>query len=328
MPEDTNETKFQRVLEMFAERRDRLVIGLVAGEAFLTDNWAMLLRHHLQDYNDLPSIDIVVDSIGGDVGAAYSVVELLRTHAKSFTAVVPRFAMSAATLICMGADEILVDECSKLGPLDAQIPQNKGGGYDFSSALSPFSALEQLREFTLESQDLVMKLIMNRTTMTPHEAMNHASNLVEAMTRPLFSQLDPEKLGEYSRALVVAKEYATRLLSRYSKLSPIAQQRLIEKMVYDYPSHDFIIDYTEMVELELPVVLAPSDERGLLRSLFYILQQGNIENRFYIANPPRPVPPPSPKPTGRESGGRNARVQPGSNGAATRSNVKRTTLKS
>lgn len=45
----------------------------------------------------------------------------LRGHPARVSAIVPHYAMSGATLICLAADEIVMDPHSVLGPLDPQI---------------------------------------------------------------------------------------------------------------------------------------------------------------------------------------------------------------
>ncbi len=49
---------------------------------------------------------LVIDSGGGYAQAAFQIANLFRRHAGGFTAVVPRYAKSAATLLTLGADEI------------------------------------------------------------------------------------------------------------------------------------------------------------------------------------------------------------------------------
>ena len=66
-------------------------------------------------------IALIVDSPGGEGRSAYSLARLLQRHCDGWTAVVPRYAKSAATLLVMGADRIYMGRDAELGPLDAEL---------------------------------------------------------------------------------------------------------------------------------------------------------------------------------------------------------------
>jgi len=68
------------------------------------------------------NLDLVVVSPGGDGTAAEKILGLCRRYCtKQLRVVVPLYAKSAATLLALGADEILMGETSELGPIDAQV---------------------------------------------------------------------------------------------------------------------------------------------------------------------------------------------------------------
>ncbi|MYA51859.1 MAG: serine protease [Chloroflexi bacterium] len=61
-------------------------------------------------------LDLIVHSPGGSAEAAEAIVEYLRTRFKHVRAFVPLAAMSAATMIALSADEIVMGDHSQLGP--------------------------------------------------------------------------------------------------------------------------------------------------------------------------------------------------------------------
>lgn len=65
-------------------------------------------------------LDLLVHSPGGSAEAAESVVEYLRTRFAHIRVFVPVAAMSAATMLALGADEIVMGAHSQLGPIDPQ----------------------------------------------------------------------------------------------------------------------------------------------------------------------------------------------------------------
>jgi Serine dehydrogenase proteinase len=65
-------------------------------------------------------LDLFLHSPGGIADAAEQISEYLRTRFDHIRAVVPLYAMSAATMLALSADEILMGAHSQLGPIDPQ----------------------------------------------------------------------------------------------------------------------------------------------------------------------------------------------------------------
>lgn len=65
-------------------------------------------------------VDLFLHSPGGSAEAAESLLEYLRTRFDHIRVIVPVAAMSAATMLALGADEILMGAHSQLGPIDPQ----------------------------------------------------------------------------------------------------------------------------------------------------------------------------------------------------------------
>jgi hypothetical protein len=65
-------------------------------------------------------LDLILHSPGGSAEAAESIVEYLRTRFDHIRVIVPIAAMSAATMVALGADEIVMGAHSQLGPIDPQ----------------------------------------------------------------------------------------------------------------------------------------------------------------------------------------------------------------
>jgi hypothetical protein len=239
-----------------------------------------------------PELDVLIHSGGGDINSAFKIVELLRLHAEKVYACVPIAAKSAATLICLGCDVICIDELGELGPLDTQIlEEKKGGKAEFASALNPFKTLEQLQKFSLETFDTGVKMVATRSGLDLDECIKHAIDFVGVTTGPLFSKLDPEKLGEYSRALAVGKDYAERIIRRYKKWEPQKTQDLVERLVHGYPSHDYIIDYHELREMGLAVQMLSTQEMDACNAFIQKLLSDGDQICFCEPMPPAPEKP-------------------------------------
>ena len=69
-------------------------------------------------------LNVIVDSGGGDIDAAYNLAMLFRKYGSTeLTFIIPRWAKSAATLLVCAGDRILMTPVAELGPLDPQITE-------------------------------------------------------------------------------------------------------------------------------------------------------------------------------------------------------------
>lgn len=97
-------------LQAFVDARNRPAMF------FFTDSpmWRpdVIAMHEEVRGRRFEEIDLVIHSGGGSIHAAYQVVELLRLHSKRLNACVPFWAKSAATLLCLGADEMRLTQAS------------------------------------------------------------------------------------------------------------------------------------------------------------------------------------------------------------------------
>lgn len=88
-------------------------------------------------------VDVILHSPGGFVEAAEGIVDLLRRRFDDVRFIVPAYAKSAATMMVMSGDQILLDEDAELGPIDPQMHTPNG--------IVPAEAIkEQFRKATAE----------------------------------------------------------------------------------------------------------------------------------------------------------------------------------
>lgn len=68
-------------------------------------------------------LTLILDAPGGDGLAAERIIQICKSYSKKdFETIVPARAKSAATMVCLGADRILMSPTSELGPIDPQVP--------------------------------------------------------------------------------------------------------------------------------------------------------------------------------------------------------------
>jgi ClpP class serine protease len=87
-----------------------------------------IFTHHLDSIGEINKISVFLYTQGGETLAAWSIANLVRQFCKSLEIIVPSKALSAGTLMCLGADSIIMTKQATLGPIDPSVntPLNPG----------------------------------------------------------------------------------------------------------------------------------------------------------------------------------------------------------
>jgi hypothetical protein len=170
------------------------------------------------------SLDVLVDSGGGDIDAAYNLAQLFRQFGDdSLTFIVPRWAKSAATLLVCAGDRILMTPVAELGPVDPQITQ--------------MNALERrLESFSPLHIESTLALIRDEYKTGNKEL---ADGLMQRLQFPLT-------LGSFKKTLDLGKQYLVKLLStRMLKNSDKDAREVARELTEGYPDHGYCINVEE-----------------------------------------------------------------------------------
>ena len=143
---------------------------------------------------DPPNLDVMVHSPGGLAEATESIVQQLRGKYTSIRFIIPSFAKSAATMLAMSGDEILMSKDSELGPIDPQFVTAYG--------VSPAEAiLEQFQKAQTELQHDPGKLPSWMPILSPlgpsllvdcAHAIELSKSLVKNWTKTYMLAEDPD----------------------------------------------------------------------------------------------------------------------------------------
>lgn len=212
-------------------------------------------------------VALVIESPGGYARDAFSIARMLCRHAGGFLAVVPSYAKSAATLLALGAERILMGADAEFGPLDAQLWDTERE--ERTSALDEVQALERLHSVALEQLDETMMLMMSGAQKRTEVMLPIACRFVSDTMAPLLEKIDTVHYAKQSRVLKVAEDYAERLLLPHH--GPKAAADIANQLVNGYPEHGFVIDREEMTQLMGVDLEPPEDAREPIQRLDEIL---------------------------------------------------------
>ncbi len=238
-----------------------------------------LQRKNIIGDNIKDKIILVLNSPGGDIDSAYLLCQLLRSHCKKFEIVVPLWAKSAATLLCLSADKTLMTPIAELGPLDVQV--REPGEVYFKGALDDYQAIMHVRREAFSAFDHAVQLILHGSGgMAIRDILKPAADFVSSLVSPLYSQIDPVKLGKRARELDIGYQYAISVLRKYCKLEEDLCCQVANRIVYDYPSHSFTIDFDELKSLHINVELIEHYYFDMLIAILFKLPDFNLIGSF------------------------------------------------
>ncbi len=217
-----------------------------------------------RDHRSADTAFLLIATYGGDPHAAYRLGRTLQRYYEKIIACVPGRCTSGGTLIVLGAHTLTMSEFGILGPLDIQI-QKSDELFEWTSGLTVEATLTALRE---QSQIMFRKILFDLKTgsngrITLRTAMETATNLTIGMLGPLFSQIDPLRLGEDGRSTRIMVEYGERLAEHGKNARPEA----VQSLVAGYPSHNFEIDRDEARKLFHNVTELGEEEEALITFL-------------------------------------------------------------
>lgn len=257
--------------ELQVSRGGRLLIAYITStrlghDVQIADDAFRLIYEHLEQAKGLAEngVDLFIHSNGGSGTVPWRIVSLVRQYSKSLAVLVPHQAFSAATLIALGANEIVMHKMGCLGPIDPSVtnvfnPPHPG-------------APGQLAPISVEDVTAFFKLVKDEVGIT------HEDELVQALTA-LTEKIHPLALGNVQRSHSQSRLLARKLL-RQHMLSE-SQEHEIELLIDTLKSnlfyHGHPINRAEAKnDLKLKIV-EPSEQQETLMWDLYLQYEEDLK---------------------------------------------------
>jgi hypothetical protein len=211
--------------------------------AMIAEDAVRPLYEHLLSIGKNTKIDLFLYSRGGDVSVPWRIVSMFREFCDEFSVLIPYKAHSAATLISLGADKIVMGKKAELGPIDPLLVKGVMG----ESAVPPPA------EISVEDVNSYITFLKERANITDQSALMQLVSI-------LANYLTPLTLGSVNRQNSHIRLVARKLLT-YKREKPEEAKinSIIETLTEKIYSHGHAIGRKEAQEIGLPVEI-PSDE--------------------------------------------------------------------
>jgi hypothetical protein len=154
-----------------------------------------------------PNIDIFLHSPGGLVEAAEVIVKMLRGSFVSVRFIIGNSAKSAATMMALASDSILMHDKSELGPIDPQIRLLGTTGVRFAPAHNILEGFRKAKESIKEEGAPVIPAyvpLLNQYSLDILELCNNATELSKRLAKEWltsYMRLDDQKAIEITEYL-------------------------------------------------------------------------------------------------------------------------------
>jgi hypothetical protein len=240
---ETSESSTKTSPDKFADGHDFLIINSPMEEDVFTKLIGCVSSRKAKTNKNLV---LTLVTYGGSADAAYRIGRYLQSVYDNITVFIPSSCKSAGTLLAIAGHSIVMSPFGELGPLDVQLRQ-KDEIFARRSGLDTRSALEDLRTHTFELFEHFMLGIIDHSggSISFKVAADISARTASDIVGKIYEQINSDSLGQDFRYLNVATKYCERLNKRGGNIKETGIQRLI----HEYPSHDFVIDAEEAKEI-------------------------------------------------------------------------------
>jgi hypothetical protein len=243
-----------------SRRRGSRVIAYITGDrgnvnTRIAPDVLPVFHRHLKSLPALERLDLFLYSRGGDVLTPWRLVHLIREFASEFAVLIPFRAYSAGTLICLGADELVMGVMGELGPIDPSVV----------NAFNPKDPGNPAARLPVNVEDVYSFLALAREVA----GIGKEDDCEKAFLL-LAEKIHPLALGNVHRNYLLVRSLAQKLLSLRRKPPPPEQVRhIVDSLTEKLYAHNHMIPRREAAtKIGLAVTYPDPELEILLWQLF------------------------------------------------------------
>lgn len=215
--------------------------------------------------NDIKEIDFMIISNGGDPITSLRIISILRERFDKISVVVPYVAYSAATILALGADEILMHPCSNLGPVDPQLSISKSNIIGQNSDI--YFGSEDIRNY--------IEFLKNDVGITDQEYL--ASAIAN-----LSTEVGAIQIGSAKRSQQLSLSLSQKMLKTHLPNENTATD-IAQKLNSSFYHHGYAVSRKEAKDIGLPIAKPVPEIESLMWSIWQdYSKELNADKEFNI----------------------------------------------
>jgi hypothetical protein len=245
--------RIEIIKEIEAQRNSKMICYLTSLRpglnAQMGEDAIRAFFEHLQLLPTVPveKLDIFICSNGGNGVVPWRLMSLLREYANHVAVLIPYRAYSAATMLALGANEILMHPFAEMGPIDPTV----------SNEFNPVDPVTHQRQ-GISVEDVKAYISFIKDTI----GIRHEDELIKAV-EILASNVHPLALGNVERFLAQSRMIARKLLEMHTdesnkhKLTDIIETLTSKLYFHGHPisRHEASVELGLNVSVDLPPAL-------------------------------------------------------------------------
>lgn len=197
----------------------------------------------------IDEIDVFIMSFGGDVTVPLPLIYLIREYARAVNVLVPAECFSAATMIALGADQIVMTPLGQLTPIDPTV------NHPMNPASNEIIELPALQDGTKQRRlvGVEVEQIFSYLSLARDKAEITNDHDFARVFEKLADFVHPLTLGEVHRIHTLIRLLARRLLGLHSRSSKEIEA-IVGALTEKLYTHGYRISRFEAArDLKLPV---------------------------------------------------------------------------
>lgn len=206
-----------------------------------------IFRDVIEDLKTEPNkrntVYVILTTPGGSAETVQVLVNILRHHYEEVNFIIPQYAYSAGTILCMSGDNIYMDYFSQLGPIDPQVKSKEG---KFVPALGYLDKVEEFldkaKKGTLTDAEFV---ILKNLDLAELRLYEQAKNLTIDLIKEWLTKYKFKNWTQHSSS---GKEVT--LKDKENRAKEIAAKLADSKK---WCSHSRPIDINQLREMKLKI---------------------------------------------------------------------------
>lgn len=259
----------KELIQKIQGKRNSKVISYVTGDrqsripvpgisTKLSSEPQLLIYDQLRKIGKTDKIDLFLYTRGGETDTVLPVVNAIRQFCDKFSVLVPFRAHSGGTLICLGADEVVMGTFGELSPVDPTT----------GNQFSPVDEINPKSRKGISVEDVISYINLAKDT---EKVGVNKENILEVF-KTLSQAVHPLALGHVNRIHIHIRLLAKELLklNRIKKLGDDQINKIVDTLTEQLYSHTHSIgkDEARIILGEQVLLFADDDEDNLMWDLF------------------------------------------------------------
>ena len=228
------------LIKIIEEKRNSRVITYLTSDrpgplnARIAGDIIPIISQQLRKIGKVENIDLFLFSQGGDTMVPWRLVSMIREYCDKFSVLIPYKAHSSATMISLGADEIMMTDLSEISPIDPST----------TNIFNPSDPQNPQNKIPISVEDVMayFDLAKNKFGIKSDEDLTKIFNkFVESNP-----QIHPLSLGNINRTHNLIRILAKRLLkSHNTPMNDDVIEKIVDDLTEKLYSHQYYIGRKE-----------------------------------------------------------------------------------